>query len=184
MAHAGSQLAWAFAQLHSKEIMHNQPIRFGLEPLPHNQDEAVQWLLVLVRATDSGTLRDVSAAEFKRGWYAVGFLYPGLHPDSALDHGEEVSDVSRDVPEIRLIEPRLLAPYHVQSGWPVVLAPVAAEAWRRYRAGELKDAEFYCSEAVIAGLCFYNPNLADRVRIEREDNVDTPAEDGSAEAGK
>lgn len=162
--------------------MHNKPIRFGLEPLPDNQDEAVQWLLV--RATDSDTLRDVSAAEFKRGWYSVGFLYPGLHPDGALDHGDEVSNVAQDFPEIRQIEPRLLAPHYVESGWPVILAPVAAEAWRRYEAGELEDGEFYCSEAVIAGLCFYNPSLAESVRIERERIIDTLSPDGSEDRGE
>jgi DNA (cytosine-5)-methyltransferase 1 len=164
--------------------MNNKCIRFGLEPLPHHQDEAVQWLLVLVRATDGDTLRDVSAAEFKRGWYAVGFLYPGLHPDGALDHGEETSDVAQDIPEIRQIEPRLLAPKYVESGWPVILAPVAAEAWRRYESGQLADGEFYCSEAVIAGLCFYNPALADRVRIERERIIDTPSTGGGEDRGE
>jgi DNA (cytosine-5)-methyltransferase 1 len=164
--------------------MNNKPIRFGLEPLPDNQDEAVQWLLVLVRAADSQTLRDVSAAEFKRGWYAVGFLYPGLHPDSALDHGDEVSDVAQDILEIRQIEPRLLAPNYVESGWPVILAPVAAEAWRRYEAGELEGGELYCSEAVIAGLCFRNPALAESVRIERERIGDTPLAEGGEDRGE
>jgi hypothetical protein len=38
------------------------------------------------------------------------------------------------------------------SGWPDVLERVAKEAWRRYKANELRDDEFYCSEAVIAGM--------------------------------
>ena len=70
--------------------------------------------------------------------------------------------------EIRKIEPRLLAPYYVESGWPVVLAPVAKEAWRRYEADELKDDELYCSEAVVAGMCNRNPALVEEVRRERE----------------
>jgi DNA (cytosine-5)-methyltransferase 1 len=164
--------------------MNNKPIRFGLEPLPHHQGEAVQWLLVLVRATDGDTLRNVSAAGFKRGWYAMGFLYPGLHPDGALDHGDEVSHVAQDFPEIRQNEPRLLAPFYAQSGWPVILAPVAAEAWRRYEDGELEDAEFYCSEAVIAGLCFRNPRLAESVRIERDRIIDTASVGGSEDRGE
>jgi DNA (cytosine-5)-methyltransferase 1 len=59
----------------------------------------------------------------------------------------------------------------VDSGWPVLLAPVAAEAWRRYEAGELKDDEFYCSEAVVAGMCHRNPALVDGVKQEREKMV-------------
>ena len=143
-------------------------VRFGLEPLPSDQQEAVELLLALVRATDNKTIRQIPADEFKRGWYSIGFLYPGLHPDSALEHGTELSSAAEDFPEIRKVEPRLLAPFFVDSGWPVVLAPVAEEAWRRYEAGELKDDEFYCSEAVVAGMCCRNPDLIDGVRQERE----------------
>jgi len=151
-----------------KTMANNKPIHFGLEPLPVDQYEAAQWLLSLVRATEAGTIRKLSSAEFLRGWCAVGFLYAGLHPDSALEHGTEVSHNIDEVREIRAIEPRLLAPYYVRSGWPVVLAPVAAEAWRRYGAKEMKDDEFYCSEAVVAGMCCRNPGLIEEVRQQRE----------------
>lgn len=141
---------------------------FNLEPLPADQDEAVEWLLRLVRAADRKLLRKVPPEEFKRGWYSVGFLYAGLHPDSALEHGSELSCETEDIPEIRKVEPRLLAPYYAQSGWPVILAPVADEAWRRYEAEELKDDEFYCSEAVVAGMVHRCPNLASGVSKERD----------------
>ncbi|MCU1263789.1 MAG: hypothetical protein JWM21_107 [Acidobacteria bacterium] len=143
-------------------------LRFDLNPLPSNQDEAVQWLLDLVRATDNKTLRQIPAALFKRGWYSIGFLYAGLHPDSVFEHGKELSFEVDDFPEIQKVEPRLLAPRYVQSGWPVVLAPIAKEAWRRFVKKELKDDEFYCSEAVIAGMCSRSHDLADEVRCERE----------------
>jgi DNA (cytosine-5)-methyltransferase 1 len=149
------------------------PLRFDLNPLPSSQNEAVQWLLDLVRANDNKTLRQVPTSIFKRGWYSIGFLYAGLHPDSALDHGRELSNAVNEFPEIRKIEPRLLAPYYVQSGWPVVLAPVAEEAWRRYEADALKDEEFYCSEAVIAGMCSRSSELADEVWGERMANSAT-----------
>lgn len=141
--------------------------RFDLNPLPASQDEAVQWLLDLVRATDSNTLRRIPAALFKRGWYSIGFLYAGLHPDSVFEHGKELSFESQDFPEIQEVEPRLLAPRYVQSGWPVVLAPIAKEAWRRFGKKELSDDEFYCSEAVIAGMCSRSSDLAEEVRRER-----------------
>jgi DNA (cytosine-5)-methyltransferase 1 len=145
-----------------------RPLRFDLNPLPSNQDEAIQWLLDLVRATDNKTLRQVPTPIFKRGWYSIGFLYAGLHPDSALEHGRELSTEVDEFPEINKIEPRLLAPYYVQSGWPAVLAPVAEEARRRYQADALSDEEFYCSEAVIAGMCSRSSELAEEVRRERE----------------
>ena len=149
-------------------MKNNRPLHFLLGPMPVDQDEAIRWLLTLVRAAEAKTLRKVSTAAFLRGWYSVAFLYGGLHPDSALDHGTEVSNDVTAVPEISRAEPRLRAPYYAQSGWPVLLAPVAKEAWRRYKAGELKENEFYCSEAVIAGVCCRNPELIDEVRRERE----------------
>jgi DNA (cytosine-5)-methyltransferase 1 len=82
-----------------------------------------------------------------------------------------LSSEADDSPEIRNIEPRLLTPFYVDSGWPQILAPVAAEAWRRYEAGELKDDEFYCSEAVVAGMCSRNPDLIDEVKQERETSL-------------
>lgn len=146
----------------------NKPFHFGLEPLPVDQDEAVRWLLVLVRSADAKALRKVSAPDFLRGWYSVAFLYGGLHPDGALNHGREISNDIKNVPEISETEPRLRSPYYVQSGWPVVLAPVAKEGWRRYKAGKLKNDEFYCSEAVFAGMCFRSADLAKGVREERD----------------
>jgi DNA (cytosine-5)-methyltransferase 1 len=151
-----------------KIMKNNKTIPFMLQPLPADQDEAIQWLLALVRAVDTKTLRQVDAVAFKRGWYSVSFLYPGLHPDSALEHGTELSSETDDFPEVTRAEPRLLAPFFEQSGWPVVLAPVAEEAWRRYEAGELEEDEFYCSEAVVAGMCCRNPDLVEEVRQERE----------------
>jgi DNA (cytosine-5)-methyltransferase 1 len=155
-----------------KTMKTKKSVRFGLEPLPSDQMEAVEWLLGIIRSVDAKTLRQLPANDFKRGWYSVGFLYPGLHPDSALEHGTELcNDESEEFPEISKVDPRLLAPYYVDSGWPVLLAPVAAEAWRRYEAGELKDDEFYCSEAVVAGMCHRNPALVDGVKQEREKMV-------------
>jgi DNA (cytosine-5)-methyltransferase 1 len=119
-------------------------------------------------AADTKTIRKVPSDKFKRGWFCVGFLYPGLHPDSAIDHGKKQSHDVENNPEISKIEPRLIAPYFIESGWPVALAPVAKEAWRRYEAEELSDDEFYCSEAVVAGMCHRNPALLDEVQRERE----------------
>ncbi len=151
-----------------KTMKKSKQVKFFIQPLPSGEKQAVQWLMELVQAADSKALRKLPSDTFKRGWFSVGFLYPGLHPDSAIDHGTEMSNEVVNHSEIRKIEPRLLAPYYVESGWPVVLAPVAREAWRRYEASELNDDEFYCSEAVVAGMCDRNPTLVDEVKRERE----------------
>jgi DNA (cytosine-5)-methyltransferase 1 len=148
--------------------MKNRPLYFDLEPLPVDQNQAVQWLLPLIRAAENKNLQETSSEDFKRGWYSVGFLYAGLHPDSALEHGHELSVDAEDFPEITRVEPRLLTPYYVQSGWPVVLAPVVEEAWRRYENDALKEEEFYCSEAVIAGMCSRSTELLEEVSRERQ----------------
>lgn len=151
-----------------KAIKRTNQIKFLIEPLPKDDRQALEWLLRLVHAADNKSIRKVSLDDFRRGWYSVGFLYPGLHPDGALEHGTETSNEVANHAEIRNIEPRLIAPYYVESGWPVVLAPVAKEAWRRFEAGELKDDEFYCSEAVVAGMVHRCPDLADGVAKERD----------------
>lgn len=151
-----------------KAMKKTNQIKFLIEPLPKDDKQALEWLLRLVHAADSKSIRKVSSDDFKRGWYSVGFLYPGLHPDGALEHGTETSNEVVNHAEIRNIEPRLIAPFYVESGWPVVLAPVVKEAWRRFEAEELKDDEFYCSEAVVAGMVHRCPDLADGVSKERD----------------
>lgn len=135
-----------------KTLKKANKIKFLIKPLPEDENQAVEWLLRLVHAADSKSLRKVSSNDFKQGWYSIGFLYPGLHPDGGLDHGVEISNKMLNHAELRKIEPRLIAPYYEQSGWPVVLAPVVKEAWRRFETDELKDYEFYCSEAVVSGM--------------------------------
>lgn len=133
--------------------------RFQLSPLPTSEVEAVDWLLPLLDQKRHA-LRAVPCADFKQAWYAIAFLYAGLHPDSALDHGTMVSSEIEDYGLLRRADPRLLAPYYERSGWPTVLAPIVREAWRRFQGNELKDKEFYCSEAQMAGMCFRNSWMA------------------------
>jgi DNA (cytosine-5)-methyltransferase 1 len=140
--------------------------KFEPAHLPKDDTEAAQWLLPLLDV-DLRELRNVADENFKRAWYSIAFLYAGLHPDSALEHGKRVSNIAVDYPPVCRFDLRLVRPYYEQSGWPVVLAPVAKEAWRRYKSGDIKDDEFYCSEAQMAGMCHRSPQLADEVLRER-----------------
>lgn len=127
--------------------------------LPVSEAQAVDCLRSLLDMAPK-ELRRVSNEPFQRAWRAIAFLYSGLHPDAALDHGESICRQSeQDYEPVRLLEPRLLAPYYERSGWPVILAPIAREAWRRYTKGELNEDEFYCSEAQLAGMRHRSPSL-------------------------
>ena len=100
---------------------------------------------------DRSALRAVPTKEFLCGWHALLFLFPGLHPDNALDHG----DTFEEVPTERLGHPgfeRNLDRRHTRSGWPVALELIGREAWRRYERDEVTDEELYCAAAQRAGL--------------------------------
>ena len=140
-------------------------IRFEISPLPDSEEQAIEWLRPLLDLAPRA-LRQLNSKSFKRAWFAIAFLYAGLHPDAALDHGETIShEPSENYPSVSTLEPRLLAPYYERSGWPVVLAAIAREAWRRYRNNKLSDQEFYCSEAQMAGICSRAPQIAKEVQL-------------------
>lgn len=69
----------------------------------------------------SKTLRRAPEGDFKRGWWSVAFLYSGLDLDSALEHEAKTADDIENWPEAGRIDARLIGPYYVQSGWPVLL---------------------------------------------------------------
>ena len=81
------------------------------------------------------------------GWHALLYLYPGLHPDSALDHGNDEELVPTS------LETKIdLTRRFTRSGWPVALELIGREAWRRYKAKTINEAEFYCVAAQKAGM--------------------------------
>lgn len=150
-----------------KSLTKYNRLSLWIDPLPIDHHQAIEWLKVLIRAVDNNRLNRLNDEEFKRGWFSIGFLYPRLHPDSALENGRELSYHADDGFGIECIESRLLVPYYVQSGWPVLLEPVAKEARRRFKMGQLADGEFYCSEAAIAGMCYIDSDLVEEVERER-----------------
>jgi hypothetical protein len=91
---------------------------------------------------DRQTLRTLSKDEFLRVWRSVLLLVRDLHPENAIDHGKEKTRVSakNGMPEPfrKIVEYRFL-----RSGWPVELAHIGHEAWRRQRTAEVTRAELY-----------------------------------------
>ena len=126
--------------------------QFLLAPLPSSEGEALSWLLPMLDLNHHA-LRKVAIDVFKRAWYAQAFLYPGLHPDSAIDHGSSICRKPEgEYLSYNISDPRLVTPYYERSGWPVILEPFLKEARRRFRLGDLETDQFYCMEAQIAGM--------------------------------
>lgn len=96
-------------------------------------------------------LRRMSGAEFRRAWSATCFVFPGLHPDGALDHSRKIATLTQETSVLPELCP-LVARFNVRSGWPVALATVAREARRRYEHGELSDEQFYDAKAAQEGV--------------------------------
>ncbi len=132
------------------DIRKNKRIRMN-RTIPQDQEEAVNWLLPILDLSGK-QLAQIDKAKFLRAWRAVAYLYPGLHPDSAFEHGTQIEERNEGPNWVMMVEPRLITPYYCQSGWPVVLKPLAAEAWRRESEGLLADDELYSVEAQHAGM--------------------------------
>ena len=92
-------------------------------------------LLNRLMRVDRSELRKMPDTEFLLGWYALLELFPDLHPDNALNHGEEVLESETPTPEFRT--------RFVRTGWPVSLDLIGQEAWRRYKARRYSPDEFY-----------------------------------------
>ncbi len=104
-----------------------------------------------IAALDRCQLRVSEKRVFLRGWFALFYLFPGLHPDNALDHGDPTSLWSQEQLALPGLEDFATHRF-ARSGWPVALELLGSEAWRRYDAQELSGAEFYCSEAQRIGM--------------------------------
>ena len=111
--------------------------------------DAVQELERLAVLSRTG-LRLIPKDKFLRGWHVLLSLFPGLHPNNALDHGTKIESI----PIGHLAQSgfkAILSRCYSRSGWPVVLELIGHEAWRRYNRQELGSSEFYCVEAHLAG---------------------------------
>ncbi|MBW8865184.1 MAG: DNA cytosine methyltransferase, partial [Verrucomicrobia bacterium] len=100
---------------------------------------------------DRQKLRAVSAEKFLHGWRSLLFLFPHLHPDNAINHGDAIETVSPDQMALPGFD-ELLSKRYSRSGWPVALELIGQEAWRRFEAKEIVVESFYCAESQRAGL--------------------------------
>lgn len=87
--------------------------------LPTDHAEAMQRFEA-VRTLDPAALADLEKRDLLLAWWSFCWLEAALHPDDAELWPEEVADA----------------------------LPLAAEAFRRYEAGEIEDGEYYPAEAV------------------------------------
>lgn len=124
--------------------------RRGSTAPPQSRSAAARELQRLANL-DRRALRALPTEEFLRGWHALLFLFPGLHPDNALDHGDTIEEVPTEQLGLPGFE-RELDRRHTRSGWPVALGAIGMEAWRRYERKEVSSDGFYCVVTQCAGL--------------------------------
>jgi DNA (cytosine-5)-methyltransferase 1 len=122
--------------------------------LPNDLAEAARWLHPLMHA-DRKAMRAMPAQTFLRGWHALLWLFPELHPESALEHGGDKHETPTPAPGLAQLTER-----YTRSGWPVVLESLGVEAWRRFKIGEFSNKAFYCVPVQRAGLQFYRQPAA------------------------
>ncbi|MCB1105990.1 MAG: DNA cytosine methyltransferase, partial [Cephaloticoccus sp.] len=125
--------------------------------LPRDRAEATHWLTPFTDlSTDRKTLRTMATPQFLRAWHALLWLFPDLHPDNAIEHGEERHEDTASALGVEVFG----RTRYTRSGWPVMLEGFGHEAWRRYHIGELTADQFYCTTAQLAGMRYRNAQLA------------------------
>lgn len=149
---AVAQLLETAASLASGKSRNVIAFKNSVEPatIPSSQVEAMQWLSAIGLMTRH-ELRKTDSENFLRGWHALLYLYPGLHPDNAIDHGETTEVVDQPV-----VDELDLSRRYERSGWPVILEPLGREAWRRYEADQISEDQFYCVDAQRAGFALHS----------------------------
>jgi DNA (cytosine-5)-methyltransferase 1 len=122
------------------------PVQAPIFGLPSNRAEAAEWLDPLTKS-DRKTMRAMSPDKFLKCWHALLWLFPDLHPENALEHGNDEHEEPTSGEGVDRFGRR-----YTRSGWPVMLEGFGAEAWRRFKADEFTDEAFYCVAAQRAGL--------------------------------
>jgi DNA (cytosine-5)-methyltransferase 1 len=109
-----------------------------------NQVEALKSLIELINFTGKTKLSKIPHEIFIKGWFGISCLYPYLHPKSALENGDFISEIPlQENPILDNVDKSLTKPIYERSGWPVYLVPLAVEARRRFELDELSIMEYY-----------------------------------------
>lgn len=141
----GKAVGLAIHEYLSEALDSDRVVPASTVELPQGRLAAIQQLEDFVESLFRKKLSTLDKQEFLTAWWAVGYLHPTLHPDAAIENGNELSPgPMRGVSFV-------VEPVYVRSGWPVELVPIALEARQRYQAGQLEEHEYYCSAAVMAG---------------------------------
>ena len=118
--------------------------------IPTSYDEACQTLSQWIGASRVAC-QGSETGDLLSAWFCLQYLFPGLNPDDAIGDCQDLEPWPIfDIPFSGL-EPKYRY-RHVQSEWPVAFDELLNEVWRRYESGEVEESEFYCLEAVKAGL--------------------------------
>ena len=99
---------------------------------------------------DGAALRVLATDELLAGWRALLSLFPSLHPCNALDHGYRI-EVVPPSGERSIQGGELFSRRYARSGWPVALAGLGREIWRRFEKGQISHADVFCIQANMAG---------------------------------
>ena len=101
-------------------------------------------------------LQSVSNSVFLAGWKALLGLFAHLHPENAKDLGQDRSEIICEDPLPRQLQP-LAKKRYARSGWPIALALIGQEAWRRVGIGSLRVDDLYIlstpSRAALHSTC-------------------------------
>ena len=101
--------------------------------IPSSKSQASDWLRPMFSNVSS-----LDPETFLKGWSAVCYLHPGLHPD----------DCPKSVPSGRIVQPRSGLAYDAESGWPVALCAACAEAFSRFRSGQMTEDQMYPTDVL------------------------------------
>jgi DNA (cytosine-5)-methyltransferase 1 len=115
--------------------------------IPKNEQEAIERLSFVAKFSRQ-ELQALPLADFLKGWHALFWLFLGLHPDNACDHGTETAEWT----EAEKVFPNILEgkrKYYLRSGWPAPLVNIGEEAWRRYDKKKIIDESFYCADVQV-----------------------------------
>lgn len=113
--------------------------------------ETAAAILAPFAAADKSRCKASTRKDLLCAWGAMLYLFPGLHPENAADHGPDLVEWEEGERLFPYLTPDMKF-YYDRSGWPIAFTELADEAWRRYRAKEFSEEEFYCVDAQMAGL--------------------------------